>query len=264
VTKYLMRAIDFETSRGPDDPENEVIEFGWTDLIFTPETREVIVDAAPNRLMFKAAKGITFDTMAIHHITPAMVEAEPICEDTHLRILANAENSALPGPPAFLFAHKADFERKFLTDEVAPGRRWICTYKAALRALPEAPRHNNQTLRYYLGLDLPEHLAMPPHRAAPDSFVTAHIMATLLRRGVRVADMTRWTFEPAWMPKCPLAKHKGKAWPDVPADYLDWILTKATDMDPDVKHWAKVEVDRRREALANPQPAPTEEGDDYV
>lgn len=264
-TQYLIRSVDLETSRkGTPADGAEIVEMGWTDLIFTPETKEVVVDPTYNSLLFKPANGMTVDTVAVHHITEAMVAEMPVCEDTHKRILLMGENGAMPGPPAFIVAHNAEFEREFLTDEIIPGRRWLCTYKTGLRALPESPNHKLHTLRYHLGLELPEAQAMPPHRAGPDSFVGAHVLANLLRRGVRVADMTNWFFEPKWMPTCPLAKHRGKRWPDVPADYLDWIINKATDMDADTKHWARVEIARRHEALANPTTKPAEEGDDYV
>jgi len=56
---------------------------------------------------------------------------------------------------------------------------------------------------------------------------------------------------------CPLGKHKGKPWKDVPGDYLKWICT---DMDkPDIVAAAAEELERRRNANR-----PTEEPPEYT
>ena len=99
-------------------------------------------------------------------------------------------------------------------------------------------------MRYLLGLDLPDDLAMPPHRAGPDSYVTAHILAHMLK-SERVRDLVAWTAEPRFLPRCPIGKHKGATWDAIPADYLQWIQRTA-DLDPDVKHAANLEMARRK------------------
>ena len=41
-------------------------------------------------------------------------------------------------------------------------------------------KHSNQVLRYWLGLRLDADLAMPPHRAGPDAYVTAHLLLRMM------------------------------------------------------------------------------------
>ena len=58
----------------------------------------------------------------------------------------------------------------------------------ALRVWPEAPRHSNQVLRYWRGMRLDHARAMPPHRAGPDAWVTAHILADLAQLHQKFGD----------------------------------------------------------------------------
>lgn len=121
---------------------------------------------------------------------------------------------------------------------------WICTYKVALHVWPDAPRHSNQVLRYWRGYSLDPSLAMPPHRAAPDAWVTAHLVADLLRTA-DANDMIVWTDQPRPMPTIAFGKHKGAVWADIPTDYLEWLTTQS-DVDADVLWHGCRELDSRR------------------
>jgi len=44
--------------------------------------------------------------------------------------------------------------------------------------------------------------------------------------------------------ECPIGKHKGQLWRDIPASYLQW-LTREPDMDPDIKAAANTELQER-------------------
>ncbi len=48
----------------------------------------------------------------------------------------------------------------------------------AMHVWPDAPRHSNQVLRYWRNLVLDNALAMLPHRAGPDAWVTAQPWVT--------------------------------------------------------------------------------------
>jgi exodeoxyribonuclease X len=103
-------------------------------------------------------------------------------------------------------------------------------------------------LRYYLGLDLDEALAMPPHRAGPDTYVTGFILVEALNLA-SVEDMMAWTNAPSLLPRVNFGKHRGQAWSELPGDYLSWLVNKS-DMDVDTKFTAKHWLDQRRRANA--------------
>lgn len=234
----LFRVIDLET--GGMAPPSSVIEIGWTDVYFDPETKRTEVGADTFSRLFAPRETLTPDNIAVHHLTPKLLAGRPHCTDDDLRRVATSDK------PFALVAANMDFEAKWFAPEIVGERRLICTVKAAARIHPDAPSHSNQAMRYQLGLDdLPDARAMPPHRAGPDSFVTAHILAKFLET-TSVRDLVAWTKLPRLLPRCPMGKHRGAKWADVPRDYLDWILRQA-DMDADVKYAAQSEIDRRED-----------------
>lgn len=244
MTIALFTVIDLETTGL--EPPAEVIEIGWTRLHLDTETRAVEI-SPPQARLFSPSAPLTPENIAVHHLTDAMLAGFERCTDDDLATIACED------APQFLVAANCAFEKQWfpphLTQQIDDRQpHWLCTVKASARLHPEAESHSNQAMRYRLGLDLPEALAMPPHRAGPDSYVTAHILAEFIKRGVRVSDMVRWQMEPRFMTKCPIGKQwRGKPWADVDAGFLEWLL-RQPDMDADACHWASIELERRRNA----------------
>lgn len=215
----IIRVIDFETTGMP--PEAAIVEAGWCDISVGDGPPSI---GAVNTFLVNPGKPIPVEAMAVHHIRDADVADKPPPDVAFLRLMEGADVFA---------AHNAKFEQAFFAGGAVP---WICTYRCGLRAWPESPSHSNQALRYFLGLELDER-AMPPHRAGPDAFVTAHILRALLGM-TPSADLIRVSSEPALLVKCGFGKHRGKKWSEVPLDYLDWIM-RQSDMDEDTKFTAK-------------------------
>lgn len=228
----VLRVVDIETTGW--EPPAEIVEIGCIDIVSTLDGWSTGQRTAA---LFRPVNGITIETMAVHHITPSMVAAEPVCTPLNLTL---ALMSGMQ-PDAFV-AHNCSFERAFISDGTVSDRPWICTFKCALRIWPDAMGHSNQVLRYWLNLELGEE-AMPPHRAAPDAFVTAHILQRMLQTE-SVEQLISWTNEPKLLPKMPFGKHKNTRWGDIPADYLSW-MTRQSDMDADVVWCAQQELARR-------------------
>ena len=241
MDKVVIRSIDFETTA--KEPENaEIIEIGVTDVVWFPGLKEATIHVQGSRL-YDAPKGIPVDVQAVHHIQPHMVAGMPACDAETLKAMALGDMGQ--GAPTFLVAHNAAYERHWLTPEVCGDVYWIDTLLCAKRLWVDAPAHSNQVLKYYLGLGvLPEDLAMPAHRAGPDTYVTAHILVKMLEIE-RVSRLVHWTTLPEHHERCPLPKHKNKLWPDIPADYLQWIV-RAPEMSASLKYAAQVELDARR------------------
>lgn len=215
--------LDFETT-GMDPDVDEIVEIGWAEI----NDRE-ITDAG--FMLANPGRDIPPEVIAIHHITPLMVEGYPSAEDVRMQVLSEAVDHQ----GMTLAAHNVAFDRKFARGY--EDAKWLCTLKAARRIWPDAPSHSNQVLRYWLALDLDDEEAQPPHRAGPDAYVTSHILLRLLDHAT-VEEMVAWTEMPSRLPRMPFGKHRGERFEDMPRSYLDWI-TRQHDIDPDVKWTAK-------------------------
>lgn len=220
--KYIIRVIDFETTGIPDDEtEHSVVEAAWID--YDAESKKFIVEKV---YIVKPETPMDITAQAIHHISydEAM--------DSGRRWEFVESDMGLHGDDETLIyvAHNADFERQFF--QGAEGAKWIDTYKVALKLYPDAPSHNNQVLKYYLGIpDEPDH--HPPHRAFPDCKVTAEILFKMAEN-MKFNEMIKISREPPYLTRIKFGKHKGEKFEDLPRDYLEW-LKKQEDMDDGVK-----------------------------
>lgn len=237
----LIRVFDVETT-GIDPKEDRVVEIAACDVTIygldvTP-IASYLVD--PGRPIPPVAS-------AVHHITDEHIaEAQAALFG---EVWPNLYDPAI----TFYAAHNCEFEQGFMPSPA--GVEWICTYKCALRAWPDAPGHSNQVLRYWLGLDdeidFVRASASLAHRAGPDAYVTAFLLAALLSDGERtVADLVAWTKEPKAYTTMSFGKHRGVKLAEVPADYLQWLRDGRHDMDADWRHCAKIELERRAKERA--------------
>ena len=228
-----IRILDFETTGM--EPPAEVVEVGYCDLV---RGDDGAWGEDQPRSWLCGVQTIPPETRAVHHITIAEVgNAKPFDREEFLDLSKDC---------AAIAAHNYDFEQKFLQNDKLPA---ICTYKAALRVWPDAPSHSNGALRYWLEdqgmLSLNHDVAMPPHRAGPDAYVTAHILKALLATGASGKEMVAWTKEPRLFPKCPIGEQwRGKPWSEVDGGFLGWMLRQPT-MEADLKWNAEREIARR-------------------
>lgn len=228
---HVIRVIDFETTGM--EPPAQVVEVGYCDLTNEGDSWTV----GPPVSFLCGVDAIPPEVRAVHHIgIEEVVGLAPFVAQT---LVEDSDHCAA------IAAHNLTFEEQWLgIDGVMPG---ICTLKAALRVWPEAPGHSNGVLRYWLEdkglLTLDHETAMPPHRAGPDAYVTAHILKALLTVTTG-KEMVAWTKEPRLLPTCPIGKFRGKPWPDVEAGFLNWMLAQPS-MEADLKWNARRELARR-------------------
>ncbi|OJF89608.1 hypothetical protein AX761_24355 [Rhizobium sp. 58] len=228
----IARIIDYETTGTQDDEAAEVIEFGRYDVDL--ETLEIV---NPWRSFAKPAGAIPAATKAVHHITEGDVAFAPPARDLWPRFFVGC------GADDILVAHNAKFEKHFTPN--ASEYVWVDTYKVARVVWPDAPTHSNQGLRYWLEIELDDELAVPPHRALPDAYVTAHIFLRLLQEKT-VAEMVTISQYPALLRKITFGKKaKGQTYEEAPLDYLEWIRD-GSDLDEDTKFSAKYWIQKRR------------------
>lgn len=227
----MIRIIDFETSHAAP-PEAEVCEYAHADL----DPASLTIGLVTSSLCHVSS--IHPGARAVHHIAP---------EDTIPFPPFDPEVLHAPGITAFA-AHNASFEAQFF--EPPLNIPLLCTYKAALHVWPEAPSHSNGALFYWLWdqklIDPERSEVEPAHRAGPDVMMTAHILKILLRHAT-LPELIQWTSEPRAMPTVPIGKYRGQPWSEADRGYLRW-MTNQRDMDPDIVHNARKELDRRKDA----------------
>ncbi|HGM6901581.1 TPA: exodeoxyribonuclease X [Serratia marcescens] len=213
-----FRVIDTETTSF----EGGVVEIASVDIVDG-------VICNPMSDLVRPPEPISFEAMAIHHITEEMVADAPPIDDVIARYL---------GADIYV-AHNAAFDREKLPQITAP---WICTLKLARKLWPEE-RHGNQYLRYRFGLkpDVPEGLYA--HRALYDCYVTATnllYMNSIARWSI--SQMRDITARPSLLHTMQFGKHKGKTFVDIASDdpgYLRWALANMDlneDQEFTIKH----------------------------
>lgn len=220
-----IRVIDFETTGLPEDAVKAVCEVGYTD-VFADWTLGSTVEFFVN-----PGHPIPPQTRAVHHISDADV-AGAVSPDVAFKTLMKDMQDG-----DVFAAHNAKFERAFFGGGYHP---WICTMQCAKHLFQDAPGFSNQVLRYWLDVDKEfddPNKAMPPHRAGPDTYVTAHILRHLIFAS-SIDKLIQLTSSPVLLRDVTFGKHKGRKWADLPWDYLDWIANKS-DLGPDEKHTAR-------------------------
>lgn len=212
------------------DTETTGIEHGVDKLV---EIAGVMFDSDLNyERLCNPGIPIPPQAMAIHHITEEMVKGQDEPGWAVHDMLKHLNS------PVLAVAHNAKFDRPFI-NELAPEWQptWVCTYKSAVMAWPDAPGHSNQVLRYWIGLSpvIPEGLA--PHRALYDILVTKEIFRELLKAHP-LGQLIEWSNNPLLLKIVSFGKHKGKLWSEVDFGYLNWCC-KQDDMNEDVRYTAE-------------------------
>jgi DNA polymerase III epsilon subunit-like protein len=128
------------------------------------------------------------------------------------------------GNCAFDIVHFAPWMREPLT---------LCTLKAARVIYPEADNHKLTTLKYYLGLD-------GCHDRAHSADEDVNVLMQLVKRMCQDAEcglpeLMHIQNIPRKIHKMSFGKHRGKALSELPKDYVNWLLTKADNIDSDLR-----------------------------
>jgi exodeoxyribonuclease X len=222
----LIPVIDTETTG--DDETAQVIEFAAAYV----NLGEMSIDAYTAE-RFKPTVDMNVVARAVHHITDADLADRPLVTEARPKDLVDG---------AMWAAHNIKFDARLLKQtwpawESGPQ---ICTFRCARHIWPLAPKHSNQVLRYWLGLDVhPSALALPPHSALHDALVTGSLLIRELHER-NFLELIELTQTPILLPVCPMGDFKGKPWNEVTMGMLQWILD-LPDADSDLaytaQHW---------------------------
>lgn len=175
--------------------------------------------------LIKPSVAIAPEASAASHITNAMVEDAPTAAEVFATLPSGYFDDV------FIIAHNCQFDYRMLK------MHWnitgqLCTLKAARRYLPHAPNHKLQTLRYYLELQVDA----GAHRAMADVLTLKALLPELTKAsGLSLAELVEACYQPVKVERMPWGKYQGVALKDLPSQYVNWLLTKTTNLDDDLR-----------------------------
>lgn len=198
---------------------------------------------------FKPIQKIEFAAMAVHHITPEMLEDKELFEDS--TVSKNEVDSMFNGKTLkeylnFLaenyiwVAHNAEFDLEVLAKKGITVPKYICTYKLARNMLTDIDGKSDlesyalQFLRYYLGLyKLEDNEHITAHDALSDVYFLRNLFEYIQKNSSFTAEqMMQITKEPAIMRNMHFGKYAGRTLEDIAKldrEYLQWVEESMTD-----------------------------------
>jgi len=222
LTQARFLVLDVETT-GLDPLSDAIVSVAAVAVDYGAKTVEPLLKQRVN-----PGRKIPPEASAIHHILDADVKDAPAWEETVKPIVF-----ALMDEFDVMVAHNARFDSGFIAHKPP----WLCTRRLAAHLWPEAPNYQNQTLRYFLNIDVKG----TAHDASDDATVTGHILLRALEEYEKhggaddVRALMAYADSAIPVSTMPFGKHRGKPLQDVPMDYLRWALTNLRDLDPDLR-----------------------------
>ena len=198
-----------------------IVEISWV------ETDEHFNEVNRYYSLINPEKPIQPGAMGAHGITEAMVADAPTISEFMEEV-----NFPLAGSRTVLVAHNAAFD----IVHFAPWMQsplTLCTLKAARVIYPEADNHKLATLKYYLGLEGCHDRA---HSADEDVSVLLQLAKRMCQDAeCGLPELMHIQNIPRKIHKMSFGKHRGKALSELPKDYVNWLLTKADNIDSDLR-----------------------------
>lgn len=178
-------------------------------------------------------------SMAIHHITDLMVYGKPKIE-TILPSLLNFIGRDI------IIGHGIGLDIAFL---VAAAKR--CKIPTTLASHPtidtlrmarlygESPTNSLEKLREHFNIE-----SEGAHRAMSDVVVNIEVFKFLANKFKTTEQLQERLKRPILLRNMPLGKHKGRAFAEIPVEYLSWAANK--DFDQDLLFSIRSELKRRK------------------
>jgi DNA polymerase-3 subunit epsilon len=178
-------------------------------------------------------------SIAIHHITPDMVEGKPKIAQVLPEILQMVGQHIIVG-------HGVGFDIDILA--IAAERAGIpCKLRENLyldtlrmaRLYGESPINSLEHLRKHFNIPLEG-----AHRAMSDVIVNKEVFKCLAKRFKTTEQLFEALSKPILMTNMPLGKHKGRPLKEIPLQYLQWMVNK--EFDQDLTYSVRTELKRRK------------------
>lgn len=252
--------LDTETTgKGPDD---RLLQIGFCYAVANPERLEFktyssesgqfsreagLISPAVYAFEFKPDVPITFEAMAVHNITPEMVETKHRFADTNfLPMMKEASNVAI------MVAHNAPFDLSIMDREGVRFHKWIDTLRVA-RHLIDSPNYQLQYLRYSLGLNKLISQPIASHDAGGDVVVLVYLFLYLYEwlkadnldysHDQLIQKMIELSREPVEIKTFSFGKYNGQTIESVSkldAGYIEWLYNAESK---------KIESDQNKDLL---------------
>ncbi len=231
-----MKYIILDTETTGVDEEDRIIQLSY-----------LVTDAEGNILemhddLCTAPLDIKFDSMAIHHITPEMIEGKPACVETK----AFARLNELNVPENTLVIQNAEFDEAMLAKEgFVSQMKLIDTYRILRKKYPLNTPHGLQHKRYELGLykkepALIEELGVEvrAHDALGDVVVLKLFLEHLLSDGQSHEEMVELCSGPIMLDIMTFGKHKGKTFEEIALNDRNSMqyMIDTFDLDGDLRY----------------------------
>lgn len=194
--------------------------------------------------LYKPPVPISFESMAVHHITQRMVDDKP----AFLEAPEYADIKALfEDKGTIAVAHNVAFDIEMLRREGVGAARAICTYKVARALDPDdmVPNYRLQFLRYFLGLAVGNATA---HDALGDVLVLEALFERLLEKLVEqkgseeaaIEEMVEISSRPSLIGVFRFGKYNGQKVAEVARKdrgYLEWLLSQKKQNPLEEEDW---------------------------
>ncbi|MEA2049732.1 MAG: 3'-5' exonuclease [Campylobacterota bacterium] len=238
MAKYIL----FDTETTGNQEEDRIIQVGA--MIVNSKGEVEVFDE-----LCMAPLPIKIQAMAVHGITPDLLEGKGVFTDTNfyktIQSLNNQEN--------FLIAHNMPFDMGMMKKEgFEPNLKIIDTLRVAKHLLKDEESHALQFLRYSLELYKNEqneankyNITIKAHDAIGDVLVMKLLLSKLVALtkeqfpGVNpMLKMEELTKTPIMIETFKFGKYKGKKITDVcdsDMNYINWMMDKM-ELDVDMKY----------------------------
>jgi len=231
-----MKIVILDTETTGNKEEDRIIQLSYLVLNENLEIEEIHDE------LVKPPLPISFEAMAVHHITNEMVEDKPLIKHTE----AYKRLKELNSPENLLVIHNAKFDLDMLKKEGFNSFfKLIDTFRVLKHLIPEG-KFSLQYNRYALGLykkekDICEkyNIQINAHDALGDVIVLGLLFEYLVKNFDKSFDeLVELTTKPVLHDKFYQGKYKFEKIKDVlikDPDYIEYMLS-LTDLDPDVKY----------------------------
>lgn len=230
LNKDTFICLDCETT-GLDPKTDRIIEIAVAKFTFseTLESFETLIDPEIP---------ISEVSMAIHHITPAMVQGKPKIQNVLPKVIRMIGNHIVIG-------HGIQMDLSFLQEssnryEIAhPFNSLISIDTLRLaRLYGESPTNSLERLRQHFNIE-----AEGAHRAMSDVIVNISVFKYLSNTFKTTQQLLERLKKPILLKNMPLGKYKGRPFSEIPIEYLKWAAHG--DFDQDLLFSIRSELQKR-------------------